>query len=109
GLVSNKSSQILGIIRMRPRPLSTTWPTCIYEPPTSNSLLASILIATYGPKGCVPLLAFFEDKQKLSQDESGYVLDALEGFMVLEKNLNVALLDLHPLGSASTALMYATS
>ncbi|KAF5910357.1 hypothetical protein HPG69_014589 [Diceros bicornis minor] len=45
---------------------------------------------------------FFRDVQKLSQDEWGKTLDTMEAVMVLEKNLNQALLDLHAWGSART-------
>ncbi|KAF5915627.1 hypothetical protein HPG69_015247 [Diceros bicornis minor] len=40
-----------------------------------------------------------QDLQKPSQDEWGKTLEAMEAAMVLEKNLNQALLDLHALGS----------
>lgn len=43
--------------------------------------------------------ALFQDVQKPSQDEWGKTLEAMEAAMVLEKNLNQALLDLHALGS----------
>ncbi|EPY81222.1 hypothetical protein CB1_000743001 [Camelus ferus] len=42
----------------------------------------------------------FQDVQKPSQDEWGKNQDAMEAVIVLEKNLNQALLDLHALGSA---------
>ncbi|KAL1769590.1 ferritin light chain 1 [Sigmodon hispidus] len=44
----------------------------------------------------------FQDVQKPSQDEWGKTLEAVEAALALEKNLNQALLDLHPLGSAHT-------
>ncbi|KAB1273377.1 Ferritin light chain [Camelus dromedarius] len=44
----------------------------------------------------------FQDVQKPSQDEWGKNQDAMEAVIVLEKNLNQALLDLHALGSAHT-------
>ena len=44
--------------------------------------------------------AFFQAVQKLSQDEWGKTLDAVEAAVVLEKNLNQGFLDLHALGSA---------
>ncbi|KAM8951487.1 ferritin light chain-like [Lycaon pictus] len=44
--------------------------------------------------------ALFQDVQKPSQDEWGKTLDAMEAALLLEKNLNQALLDLHALGSA---------
>ncbi|KAF3831191.1 hypothetical protein GH733_002429 [Mirounga leonina] len=44
--------------------------------------------------------ALFQDLQKLSQDEWGKILDTMEANMVLEKNLNQALFDLHTLASA---------
>ncbi|XP_057588974.1 ferritin light chain-like [Hippopotamus amphibius kiboko] len=44
--------------------------------------------------------AFFQDVKKPSQDEWGKTQDAMEAAMLLEKNLNQALLDLHALGSA---------
>ncbi|VFV41759.1 ferritin light chain-like [Lynx pardinus] len=39
-----------------------------------------------------------------SQDEWGKALDAMEATLVMEKNLNQALLDLHALASACTGL-----
>uniref|UniRef100_A0A673UCC9 Ferritin n=1 Tax=Suricata suricatta TaxID=37032 RepID=A0A673UCC9_SURSU len=44
--------------------------------------------------------ALFQDVQKPSQDEWGKTLDAMEAALLLEKNLNKGLLDLHALGSA---------
>nr|KAF6409863.1 ferritin light chain [Rousettus aegyptiacus] len=44
--------------------------------------------------------AVFQDLQKPSQDEWGRTQDAMEAAMIMEKNLNQALLDLHALGSA---------
>ncbi|KAG8521319.1 Ferritin light chain [Galemys pyrenaicus] len=44
--------------------------------------------------------ALFQDIQKPSQDEWGKTLEAMEAAVVLEKNLNQALLDLHALGSS---------
>lgn len=44
--------------------------------------------------------ALFPDLQKPSQEEWGKTQDAKEAAMVMEKNLNQALLDLHALGSA---------
>ncbi|XP_032329116.1 LOW QUALITY PROTEIN: ferritin light chain-like [Camelus ferus] len=44
--------------------------------------------------------ALFQDVQKPSQDEWGKTQDATEAAIVLEKNRNQALLDLHALGSA---------
>ncbi|GAB5582045.1 ferritin light chain-like [Prionailurus iriomotensis] len=44
--------------------------------------------------------ALFQDVQKPSHDEWGKALDAMETALVLEKNLNEAILDLHALGSA---------
>nr|XP_045376480.1 ferritin light chain-like [Camelus bactrianus] len=44
----------------------------------------------------------FQGMQKPSQDEWGKTQDAMEAAIVLEKNLNQALLDLHALGSART-------
>ncbi|XP_042838649.1 ferritin light chain-like [Panthera tigris] len=46
--------------------------------------------------------ALFLDVQKPSQDEWGKTLDAMEAALLLEKNLNQGLLDLHALGSART-------
>lgn len=43
--------------------------------------------------GCI----LFQGVQKLSQDEWGKTLDAMEATMVVEKSLNQALLDLHTL------------
>ena len=45
-------------------------------------------------------LAVFLDVQKPSQDEWGKTQDAMEAALLLEKNLNQALLDLHSLPSA---------
>nr|XP_035938093.1 LOW QUALITY PROTEIN: ferritin light chain-like [Halichoerus grypus] len=42
----------------------------------------------------------FQDVQKPSQDEWGKTLDSMEATLLLEKNLNQALLDLHAQGSA---------
>ena len=42
----------------------------------------------------------FQDMQKPSQDEWGKTQDAMEAALLLEKNLNQALLDLHGLASA---------
>uniref|UniRef100_A0A671ECY0 Ferritin n=1 Tax=Rhinolophus ferrumequinum TaxID=59479 RepID=A0A671ECY0_RHIFE len=47
--------------------------------------------------------ALFQDLQKPSHDEWGKTQDAMEAALVLEKNLNQALLDLHAMGSAGTA------
>nr|XP_019597152.1 PREDICTED: ferritin light chain [Rhinolophus sinicus] len=47
--------------------------------------------------------ALFQDLQKPSHDEWGKTQDAMEAAMVMEKNLNQALLDLHAMGSAGTA------
>ncbi|MBV94415.1 Ferritin light chain, partial [Eschrichtius robustus] len=44
--------------------------------------------------------ALFQDCKSPPQDEWGKTQDAMEAAMVLEKNLNQALLDLHALGSA---------
>ncbi|XP_037372856.1 ferritin light chain [Talpa occidentalis] len=44
--------------------------------------------------------ALFQDVQKPSQDEWGKTLEAMEAAVVLERNLNQALLDLHALGSS---------
>ncbi|EPY81277.1 ferritin light chain [Camelus ferus] len=44
--------------------------------------------------------ALFQDVQKPSQDKWGKTQDAMEAAIVLEKNLNQALLELHALGSA---------
>ncbi|XP_041585813.1 ferritin light chain-like [Vulpes lagopus] len=44
--------------------------------------------------------ALFQDVQKPSHDKWGKALDAMETAVVLEKNLNEALLDLHALASA---------
>ncbi|XP_032448851.1 ferritin light chain-like [Lynx canadensis] len=44
--------------------------------------------------------ALFLDVQKPSQDEWGKTLDAMEAALLLEKNFNQGLLDLHALGSA---------
>ncbi|KAF0873814.1 FRIL protein, partial [Crocuta crocuta] len=44
--------------------------------------------------------ALFQDMRKPSQDEWGKTQDAVEAALVLEKNLNQALLNLHTLGSA---------
>uniref|UniRef100_A0A8C6E678 Ferritin n=1 Tax=Moschus moschiferus TaxID=68415 RepID=A0A8C6E678_MOSMO len=44
--------------------------------------------------------AFFPDMQKPSQDEWGKTQDAMEAALLVEKNLNQALLDLHGLASA---------
>ncbi|KAF0876473.1 FRIL protein, partial [Crocuta crocuta] len=44
--------------------------------------------------------ALFQDVQKPSHDEWGKAPDAMETAIVLEKNLNEAILDLHALGSA---------
>ena len=44
--------------------------------------------------------ALFQDVQKPSQDEWGKTQDAMEDAILIEKNLNQALLDLHSLGSA---------
>ncbi|XP_042789914.1 ferritin light chain-like [Panthera leo] len=46
--------------------------------------------------------ALFLDVQKPSQDEWGKTLDAMKAALLLEKNLNQGLLDLHALGSART-------
>ncbi|XP_040489902.1 ferritin light chain-like [Ursus maritimus] len=43
--------------------------------------------------------SLFQDVQKPSHDKWGKALDAMETAVVLEKNLNEALLDLHALGS----------
>ena len=44
--------------------------------------------------------SLFQDVQKPSQDEWGKTQDAMEAAILLEKNLNQALLDLHALGFA---------
>ncbi|XDA83372.1 hypothetical protein R6Z07F_013262 [Ovis aries] len=44
--------------------------------------------------------ALFLDVQKPSQDEWGKTQDAMEAVLLIEKNLNQALLDLHGLASA---------
>ena len=44
--------------------------------------------------------ALFLDVQKPSQDEWGKTQDAMEAALLVEKNLNQALLDLHGLASA---------
>ncbi|XP_055275116.1 ferritin light chain-like, partial [Moschus berezovskii] len=44
--------------------------------------------------------ALFLDMQKPSQDEWGKTQDAMEAALLVEKNLNQALLDLHGLASA---------
>ena len=44
--------------------------------------------------------ALFQDVQKPSQDEWGKTQDAMEAALLVEKNLNQALLDLHGLASA---------
>ena len=46
--------------------------------------------------------ALFQDMQKPSQNEWGKTPEAKEAPLVLEKNPNQALLDLHALGSAPT-------
>ena len=46
--------------------------------------------------------ALFQDAQKPSQDDWGKTLDALEATMVMEKNQNQALLELHALGYTRT-------
>nr|XP_034491103.1 ferritin light chain-like [Marmota flaviventris] len=43
-----------------------------------------------------------QDGQKLTQDEWHDCLEAMEAALILEKNLNEALLDLHALGLANT-------
>ena len=48
--------------------------------------------------------ALFQDMQKLSQDEWGETLNAMVASLLLEKNLNQALWDLHALGSAHADL-----
>ena len=44
--------------------------------------------------------ALFLDMQKPSQDEWGKTQDTMEAALLVEKNLNQAILDLHDLGSA---------
>ena len=44
--------------------------------------------------------ALFQDVQKPSQDEWGKTQDTVEAALLVEKNLNQALLDLHGLASA---------
>ena len=44
--------------------------------------------------------ALFRDVQKPSQDEWGKTQDTMEAALLVEKNLNQAILDLHDLGSA---------
>uniref|UniRef100_A0A671DNU2 Ferritin n=1 Tax=Rhinolophus ferrumequinum TaxID=59479 RepID=A0A671DNU2_RHIFE len=46
--------------------------------------------------------ALFQQVQKPSQDEWGKTQDAMGASMVVEKNLNPAILDLHALGSTCT-------
>uniref|UniRef100_A0A671ECG2 Ferritin n=1 Tax=Rhinolophus ferrumequinum TaxID=59479 RepID=A0A671ECG2_RHIFE len=46
--------------------------------------------------------ALFQDLQKPPQDEWGKTQDAMEATVVMEKNLNQALLDLQALGAART-------
>ncbi|TKC52108.1 hypothetical protein EI555_021294 [Monodon monoceros] len=46
--------------------------------------------------------ALFQDVQKPSQDEWGETQDAMEAAILMEKDLNQALFDLHALGSART-------
>ena len=46
--------------------------------------------------------ALFQDVQKLSQSEWGKARDAMKATLVLEKELNQVLLELHALGSAHT-------
>ncbi|VFV28301.1 ferritin light chain [Lynx pardinus] len=48
--------------------------------------------------------ALFQDMQKPSQDEWGETLNAIVASLLLEKNLNQALWDLHALGSAHADL-----
>ncbi|XP_067581525.1 zinc finger MYM-type protein 6 isoform X3 [Pseudorca crassidens] len=56
-------------------------------------LLPSLLKMQNQRSGCI----LFQGVQKLSQDEWGKTLDAMEATMVVEKSLNQALLDLHTL------------
>lgn len=46
--------------------------------------------------------ALFQDVKKLSQSEWGQARDAMKATLVLEKELNQVLLELHALGSART-------
>ena len=46
--------------------------------------------------------AFFLEVQKLSQDEWGKTQDTIEAALLLEKNLEQAILDLHGLGSVTS-------
>ncbi|CAD7686460.1 unnamed protein product [Nyctereutes procyonoides] len=70
--------------------LSSHWSTCICIPPTPTFLWASILTAAMWLQIAGPHLS------------GGKAMDSMKAAIVLRKNLNQALLDLHALGSAST-------
>ncbi|XP_059943823.1 ferritin light chain-like [Mesoplodon densirostris] len=114
------------MIPSRWRPPSTAWSTCICGPPAPTSLgsyfhHSDVVLEGLGHFFCKltkekhesaqHLLkmqnqpssrALFQDAQKPSQKEWNKTQDAMEAAILMEKNLNQALLDPHALGWART-------
>ncbi|XP_029096769.1 ferritin light chain-like [Monodon monoceros] len=114
------------MIPSRWRPPSTAWSTCIYGPPTPASLgsyfhRSDVVLVGLGhffcelakeklesPQHLLKMQnqpssrALFQDAQKPSQKEWNKTQDAMEAAILMEKNLNQALLDPHALGCART-------